>query len=84
MLESAFRANMGRLYGVYHSMPYPVQNFLTSARGLLLAKNRYLDGMERTLRELRSHERWSPEEITAFQLSALQRTINHARATVPH
>ena len=44
MLESAFRANMGRLYGVYHSMPYPVQNFLTSARGLLLAKNRYLDG----------------------------------------
>lgn len=84
MLESAFRANIGRMYGIYHSMPYPVQNFLTSARGLLLAKNRYWDGMERTLRELRSHERWAVEEITEFQRSALQRTIDHARKTVPH
>ena len=84
MLESALRANLARLYSVYHSMPYPLQNFLTSARGLLLAKNRYLDGLERTLRELRAHERWTAEQITEFQRNALQRTIDHACRTVPH
>lgn len=84
MLESAFRANVERLYGIYHSMPYPVQNFLTSARGLLLAKNRYSDGMEKYLGELRTHEKWTAEEIQEFQRRSLQRVLKHARATVPY
>ena len=84
MLESAFRARANSLYGLYHSMPYPLQNFLTSARGLLLAKSRYSGGAARYLKELRSHEKWSAEEITEFQCKALQIIVNHARATVPY
>lgn len=84
MLESAFRANVERLYGIYHSMPYPFQNFLTSARGLLLAKNRYSDGMGKYLGELRTHEKWTTDEIKEFQRRSLQRIVKRARATVPY
>src|SRR5215472_14087961 len=84
MLESAFRAKANSLYGLYHSLPYPFQNFLTSARGLLLAKARYSGGMTKYLRELRSHERWNSSEIAEFQRDALQKMIDRARATVAH
>jgi phenylacetate-CoA ligase len=84
MLESVFRANAASLYGVYHALPYPLQNFLTSARGFLLAKNRYSDGTEKYLRELRSHETWNVDEIAQFQRNELRRIVNHARTTVPY
>src|SRR5215467_6912878 len=84
MLESTFRAKTNSLYGLYHSLPYPLQNFLTSARGLLLAKARYSGGMTGYLHSLRSHEKWSADDIVAFQSRALQRIIDHARATVPY
>jgi phenylacetate-CoA ligase len=35
------------------------------------------------LRELRGHERWTTEEISAYQLQALQKIMKHARATAP-
>jgi phenylacetate-CoA ligase len=73
---------MQRLYGMYHSMPYPVQNLLTSARGLLLARHRYAESTMRYLRELREHERWTPAEISAYQVSQLQSIIQQARARV--
>jgi len=84
MLESAFRANMQRLYGLYHSMPYPVQNALTSARGLLLAKHRYANSTLRYLRELQSHEKWTPDPIADYQRASLQRILDHARTEVPY
>lgn len=84
MLESVFRANASSLYGVYHALPYPVQNFLTSARGFLLAKNRYSDSMGKYLHELRGHEAWNKEQIAQFQIDALRRIVCHARATVPY
>ena len=43
MLESVLRANATPLYSIYHALPYRLQNLLTSARGFLLAKNRYSD-----------------------------------------
>jgi phenylacetate-CoA ligase len=84
MLESVFRANVERFYSVYHALPYPFQNLLTSARGLLLAKNRYSDGMGTYLSELRTREKWSSGEIEQFQLRTLQNLLQHARATVPY
>jgi phenylacetate-CoA ligase len=84
MLESAVRANMQRLYGMYHSLPYPVQNMLTSARGLLLARHRYANSTLRYLRELRTHETWTPEQIAEHQLASLQRVLQHAREVVPY
>jgi len=84
MLESIFRANAASLYGVYHALPYPLQNLLTSARGFLLAKNRYSDGMGKYLNELRSHEKWSNDEIVQYQRVALNRIIAHARLTVAY
>jgi len=82
-LESAFRANVQKLYGFYHSMPYSVQNVLTSARGLLLAKHRYANGTLRYLRELRSHEKWTTEQIINYQRTSLQRILDHACTSVP-
>lgn len=84
MFESTVRANLGRLHKVYDSMPYPVQNFLTSARGLILARARYSNGADKYLAELRSHERWNTEQIAEFQRRSLQRIINHARRTIPY
>ena len=83
MLESALRANVQRLYGLYHFMPYPVQNALTSARGLLLAKHRYANGTLRYLRELKSHEEWTTDQIVDYQRASLRRILDHARREVP-
>src|SRR6516162_9259551 len=83
MLESAVRANMQRLYGMYHSMPYPVQNLLTSARGLLLARHRYAESTMRYLQQLRTHERWTWSEIVEYQCGRLQWIIQQARTRVP-
>jgi len=83
VLESAVRAHMLRLYGVYHLMPYPVQNMLTSARGLLLARHRYANSTTRYLKELRTHESWTTAEIAEFQRASLQRILAQARASVP-
>jgi phenylacetate-CoA ligase len=84
VLESAVRANMQRLYGVYHSLPYPVQNVLTSARGLLLARHRYTDSTMRYLQELRTHEHWTPAEIAEYQRANLQSLLLQARSRVPY
>src|SRR5215470_4612858 len=83
MIEAQLRANAAVLQRAYDRMPYPVQNFLTSARGWFLTRNRYDSKMFAHLRELRSHESWTPEQINAFQLSALKRTVQTAHANVP-
>jgi phenylacetate-CoA ligase len=83
MFESTIRANLGRLHKVYDSMPYPVQNFLTSARGLILARSRYTNGADRLRAALCAHEKWGAVEIVEFQRRALEQIVDHARRTVP-
>jgi phenylacetate-CoA ligase len=84
MFESALRANAARLQRVYDAMPYPVQNLLTSTRGLFLARYRYSQENGAYLRELRSHESWTAGQISEFQLQALNRLLGHARRNVPY
>lgn len=84
MFESTIRANIGRLHKVYDSMPYPVQNLLTSARGLILARSRYSNGAGKLRASLRSHEQWSAGDIVEFQRRALAWIANIARRNVPY
>lgn len=83
MLESQIRANFSLLRKAYDKMPFPVRNFLTSARGVVLSRNRYHRKMYELLSELRTHDAWSREQIEAFQLERLQTVVNHARKYVP-
>ena len=83
MLEPLVRNNLGRLQGIYDRFPSPARNVLTSARGLPLARLRYSARTLTTLQTLRSHERWSSEQLYAHQLNRIQETIDHARLTVP-
>jgi phenylacetate-CoA ligase len=83
MIEAQLRANSAALQRAYDRMPYSVQNLLTSARGWFLTRNRYAPRMFSLLRELRGHEKWTSEQITAFQLKALQKIVRHARAVSP-
>jgi phenylacetate-CoA ligase len=84
MLEPLVRANISRLQGLYDRFPAPAQTLMTSARGWLLSNIRYSGKTFQYLAELRKHEKWSREDVTAFQLNALQKTITHAWATVPY
>jgi len=84
MFESVVRANLGRLMSIYEAMPYPVQNALTSARGLILARARYSDSNSKYLNELRKRELWTSEQMWDFQRRSLQRLLNSARRDVPH
>ena len=84
MLEAQLRAHAGQLQWTYDRMPYPLQSALTSVRGWFLTRNRYSRDMHKLLRELRSHERWNSEQVLVYQRDALQKIVNHARATVPY
>jgi phenylacetate-CoA ligase len=64
-------------------MPYPMQNLLTSTRGLFLARYRYSQENTEYLQELRSHESWTQQQISEYQLRALNRLLENARASVP-
>jgi len=83
MMEKLFRAHASRLQGIYDAMPPLVQNVLTSTRGLFLTRNRYTPEIYRLLRELRGHEKWSSEQLSAYRFCALQQIVEVARRTVP-
>src|ERR1700735_2461330 len=83
MFESKFRAHSAQFQKAYDRMPYPLQNVLTSARGWFLTRNRYARDMHELLKELRSHENWDADEIKSYQTQALQKILDHARASVP-
>lgn len=83
MLESQIRANWPLLRMAYEKMPYRIQDFLTTARGFVLSRNRYHRGMFDLLQELRTHEKWNQEEMEAYQLQAVRQVVEHARRTVP-
>ena len=84
MLEPLVRANISLLQGLYDHIPAPARSAMTSARGWLLSNIRYSERTFRYLRELREHEKWSRDDVAAFQLKALQRAIAHAWSTTSH
>lgn len=84
MFEPLMRANIGRLQPFYDRLPSPARTLLTSARGWFLSRIRYAPETFSFLEQLRAHEAWTPDEISSFQMRALQETISHARATVPY
>jgi phenylacetate-CoA ligase len=84
MLEPLVRANISRLQSLYDRFPAPARTLMTSARGWLLSNIRYSGTTFRYLEELREHESWSGDDVAAFQLGALQKTIRHAWSTVPY
>lgn len=84
MLEPIVRNNLHRLHDVYDRFPSPARHLMTSARGWLLTRIRYSPAAFNTLRALRTHDRWQPDDIHRHQLAGLQAILNHARATTPH
>lgn len=83
MLEPFVRANLHRWQTAYERFPAPARHLIASARGLLLARVRYAPKTFRILRDLRGHEAWDAAQIRAYQLRALQMTLDLARETVP-
>jgi phenylacetate-coenzyme A ligase PaaK-like adenylate-forming protein len=84
MFEPFMRASIGRLQPFYDRLPSPARTLLTSARGWFLSRIRYAPETFSFLEQLRAHEAWTPDDISSFQIRALQETISHARATVPY
>jgi phenylacetate-CoA ligase len=84
MLEPLVRTNLARLQGIYDLFPPPARDLMTSARGWLLSNIRYSRKTFSYLKKLREHERWSKEDLEAFQLRSLQETVMHAWCSVPY
>jgi len=82
-MEKLIREHALRAQGIYDAMPPLIQNVLTSARGLFLARNRYSPEGQRFLRELRGHESWRAQQLSDYSLRALQQAIERGRRTVP-
>src|SRR5580698_2019987 len=84
MLEPLVRTNLARLQGIYDLFPPPARDLMTSARGWLLSNIRYSRKTFSYLKKLREHEKWSRDDIEAFQLRSLQETVMHAWCSVPY
>jgi phenylacetate-CoA ligase len=83
-MEKLIRNSAGRLQTVYDHAPYPVQNMMVSMRGWFLARIRYSKETAALLRELRTHEAWTAEQMLQYQLDAVQRTLDNARRWTPY
>jgi len=83
MLEPFVRKNLPRLQHLYDRVPAPGRHLLASARGWVLTQIRYSPETFAILRELWSHESWSPDDISAYQLRMLQKIWEYAFRTVP-
>jgi len=77
------RAYAGRIQPLYDLMPPSLRTMAGSARGWFLARNRYSADTYQLLAELRSHESWTAEQMSQFQLARLRETVRAARRTVP-
>ncbi len=84
MLEPLVRTNLARLQGIYDLFPPPARDLMTSARGWLLSNIRYSRRTFSYLKSLRQHEKWSTEDMEAFQLRSLQEAVTHAWCSVPY
>ena len=83
MLESLVRSALPRVQGIYDRVPSPARHVLTSVRGWFLTQIRYSPETIEILHQLRAGESWTPARISAYQLDALRRTLDHAIRTVP-
>jgi phenylacetate-CoA ligase len=82
-LEKWYRSKVKRLQLVYDRMPLFVRAALVTVRGLSLAMNRYARSTYEDLEQLKSHDRWSRQEIEQQQISNLQRIFDVARGCSP-
>jgi len=83
VIEPLVRSSLPRFQRLYDRFPSPARHLLTSVRGWFLTQIRYSPQTLALLRHLRSDESWTPEQIHAYQLLALQQTLDHAVRTVP-
>jgi phenylacetate-CoA ligase len=81
--ERLIRAYAGHVQPLYDLMSPSLRTLAGSARGWFLARNRYSAETFDLLANLRSHESWTPEQISEFQLARVRDTFNTARRTVP-
>ena len=83
-MEKLIRNSAGRLQTVYDHAPYPVQSMMVSMRGWFLTRIRYSKETAALLRELRTHEVWTAEQMLQYQLDAVQHTLDNARRWTPY
>jgi phenylacetate-CoA ligase len=83
MLEPLLRASLPRMQAFYDRCPSTARTLMTSARGWFLTQIRYSREARGMLREMRGHESWTSKEIAVHQSFMLERTVAHARRTVP-
>lgn len=83
MIEGIMRAQAGRFHSVYDRMPHFARNAITTARGITLPRNRHRSQTRQFLRELRDHEQWTPDAISAFQVEQMRAIVHHARTSCP-
>ncbi len=77
------RSQADRMQSVYDQMPPLARSVITSARALMLPRNRNRSRTLKSLHELQSHEGWTADQITAYQTEQVRSLIGHARATCP-
>lgn len=83
MQERLFRTNASKLQPFYDRMPFPVRTALVNARGWFLSRNRYSKAMYELLQEIQSHESWTVDQMTRYQLTQAQHLLDSARDSVP-
>lgn len=70
-----------RLYG---RLPIAVQNAFVAQHGRRIRRERFGPEFDRLSRLLEESERWTREELRAYQESRLRDIVRHAYATVPY
>src|ERR1700751_5634937 len=78
-MERFFRRYANRLQPFYEQMPVALQNVMTTARGWVLARNRYHSKMYSLCDELLTHDSWCNQQVEAHQLERLARAAETAR-----
>jgi phenylacetate-CoA ligase len=81
--ERIIRTYARHVQPLYDLMPPSLRTLAGSARGWFLARNRYSVETLDALADLRSHEAWTPERVSEFQLAKVRETVEMARRTVP-
>lgn len=83
MIEPLLREHGPKLQVFYDRMPPWTRTLLTSVRGWVLTRLRYAPEMYALIQELQSHEKWTAEQMAAYQLAALRQSLENARNCVP-
>jgi len=82
-MEPILRSSLPRFQRLYDRFPSPARHLLTSVRGWFLTQIRYSPQTFALLRDLRSNESWTREQVSTYQLFSVQQTLDHALRAVP-